>query len=129
MATDLNISESSARLYKIKIEERQKAIILPRSNINHIREEISQNIVNIVTENNAITLHGFQTNLGERGIERTLSTICRTLKTKNFIRKRILNVPNERNSESKLTTRQNICRMINDIPDESLIIIDKTGIN
>ncbi|KII64544.1 hypothetical protein RF11_11500 [Thelohanellus kitauei] len=107
IATYLNISESSSRLYKKNIEQGQEALILPISNINHIREEISQNIVNIVIENNAITLHGIQTILGERGMERSLSTICRTLKTKYFTRKRIRKVPNERNSESNLTTRQN----------------------
>ncbi|KII64686.1 hypothetical protein RF11_05475 [Thelohanellus kitauei] len=89
IAIDLDISESCARLYKRKIEEGQEALIVPKSNINYIREEISQNIVNIVTENNATTLHGIQTNLCKRGIERSLSTICRTLKKKNFIRKRI----------------------------------------
>lgn len=129
ISADLNISEPSARLYKRKIEEGQEALILPKSKTNIIREEISQNIVSIISENNAISLHGIQSTLEERGIQRSTSSICRTLKEKNFTRKRLRKIPNERNSEANLNTRQNFCRMINDIPDESLIFIDETGIN
>ncbi|KII61165.1 hypothetical protein RF11_16448 [Thelohanellus kitauei] len=94
IATDLNICDSTARLYEIKIEEGQEALNLPKSKINYIQREISQNVVNIVTENNAITLHGIQANLGKRRIESSLSTIYGTLKNKNFIIKRIRKVPN-----------------------------------
>ncbi|KII70687.1 hypothetical protein RF11_10618 [Thelohanellus kitauei] len=86
-----------------KIEEGQEARIVPKSDINYIREEISQNIVSIVSENNDSTLH------------------------KNFTRKRI--IPIERNSESNLNTRPTFCRVINDILCESLIFIDETDTN
>ncbi|KII60342.1 hypothetical protein RF11_12124 [Thelohanellus kitauei] len=119
----------SARLYKRKIQEGQEALFVRISNIDYIREEISQNIVNIVSENNDTRFRGIQTNVGEPGIERNLSTISRKVKKKKSTRNRIRQIHNVRNFEFSLNTHQNFFQMINDEPDESLIFIDESFIN
>ncbi|KII73399.1 hypothetical protein RF11_09115 [Thelohanellus kitauei] len=102
---------------------------MPKSKMVYLQQEISENIVTIVSQNNAVTFHGIKSTHVDRGVQNRFSTICRNLKSKNFTRKRIRRIPNERKSEDNLNALQIYWRFINDISGESLIFIDGTGIN
>ncbi|KII67544.1 hypothetical protein RF11_08383 [Thelohanellus kitauei] len=121
IATDLNISESSAPNYKRKIEEGQSVLIFPkRKKENRQREELSSMINRIVSNNNSVTLGGIQSHRQEQGITRSVPSISKMLKEEFFTRKRLQKVPLERNSHGNLDLRQNYCR---------ILFIDETGIN
>ncbi|KII68416.1 hypothetical protein RF11_02117 [Thelohanellus kitauei] len=82
----------------------KEALIIPKSNMIYLRKEILENIVTIISETNAVTLHGIQSTLGERGVQHN-------------------------SSGANLNARKNYCRVVNDITDKFVIFIDETSIN
>jgi arginine repressor len=63
------------------------------------------------------------------GINKSQSTISRILKKMNYTRKRLLRVPEERNNERNIETRQNYARRIEYLNDDNLVFLDETGIS
>ncbi|KII62943.1 hypothetical protein RF11_12148 [Thelohanellus kitauei] len=122
IALDLNISQAWARGSKSNNFTQVKKI-------NRQKEELSKIITQAVVKNNSITLGGVQTCLVEKGISKSISTICRILKEESFSRKRLQKVSIERNNTSNMDLRQNYCRMISNLSEDLLIYIDETGVN
>ena len=73
-------------------------------------------IRDMVNENCSITLKGLKKELQKRGINKQLSTLSMYMKDINYTRKKIRDIPVERNTKDKIIWRQNYCQMISKIP-------------
>ena len=78
----------------------------------------------MVRENCALTLKGIKKQLLKVGIVKEISTLSTYMKDINFTRKKIRDIPIERNTKEKIIYRQKYCRMISMIPVENLVFLD-----
>ncbi len=81
-------------------------------------------IVQLVKDNCAITLGGIKKQLEKKGIYKEVSTISLYMKDIKYTRKKIRDIPIERNTKEKILYRQKYCKMISQIPIENLVFLD-----
>jgi hypothetical protein len=62
-------------------------------------------------------------------MRRSQSSISRIIKQMNYTRKRLVKVPEERNTLKTIDLRQEYCNVINNIGDNNLVFLDETGVN
>ncbi|KAG0434514.1 hypothetical protein DMUE_5152 [Dictyocoela muelleri] len=67
--------------------------------------------------------------LFKSGIKKTQSTISSILKNMSYSRKRLVKIPEERNSQWKIEIRRAYAREMQFISDDNLVFLDETGIN
>ena len=83
----------------------------------------------IVGQDNSLTQRGMSETLAIFGINRSQSTISRTLDRMSFTRKRLTKVPVERNSERAIALRQAYAREMQNHSSSQLVYLDETGFN
>ncbi len=84
----------------------------------------------IVSKQNDIYLREIQSELKEkRGIEVSISSLCRTLKRKKLVRKKKTLISSEQTSERVKELRYEFRSWLNQVDVRNLIFIDETGIN
>nr|XP_047136013.1 uncharacterized protein LOC124813258 [Hydra vulgaris] len=89
-----------------------------------------KNIIELcVQENNLCTQETIKENLSAAGFNMSQPTISRKLKRSDLSRKRVVHVPEERNSTRIINARYAFASEINGISDEKLIYLDETGFN
>ncbi|KAF7699512.1 hypothetical protein CDIK_1226 [Cucumispora dikerogammari] len=67
--------------------------------------------------------------LGVINTGRSQSSVSRILKDMEFTRKRLVKVPEKRNTTRTINARQEYCTIINQVDDERLVFLDETGVN
>lgn len=80
-------------------------------------------------QDSSYTQKEISTELSLDGISFSLSKVSRTLKEMNYTRKRLVNVPEERNSSKNIDCRQLYAKEIMFIEDSNLVFLDETGVN
>lgn len=70
-----------------------------------------------------------QLELRKVGLTKSQSSISRDLKAMKYSRKRLVRIPEDRNSEKNKNLRQAYGRMLSFVPDENLVFLDETGVN
>lgn len=67
--------------------------------------------------------------LASNGINRSQSSVSRLLKEMNYTRKRLVKIPEERNTIRNIDARQIYARQLEFVSDSNLVFLDETGIN
>lgn len=89
---------------------------------------IEKNLIsNFLLVDNSLNINNLKYLLLQEGINCSKSKISKILKCMNYSRKRLVKVPIERNSLNVLNLREQYCRDIINISDNSLIFLDESG--
>jgi transposase len=89
--------------------------------------EMQSSISTVISKTPDVTQQGILKLLEIENINVSQSTISRNLKSMGYSRKRLVKIPEERNSLRNIDLRQNFCRFINNYQDRQLIFLDECG--
>lgn len=94
---------------------------------NH--DDIKSKITQILLRDSSIIQKEMTTELEVLGINKSQSTVSRIIKDMNYSRKRLIRIPEERNSVRNIEARQNYALEINHINNGNMVFLDETGVN
>ena len=97
----------------------------PKQEFPEIKNKISQ----ILNKDSSFTQLELSHDLMQFGIRKSQSTVCRTLKDMEYTRKRLVKIPQERNTPKNIDARQNYAREMQFISNDNLVFLDETGLN
>lgn len=91
--------------------------------------ELHLKLRNMLSRDPTHILQSMKDDLQEGNIETSISTIHRAIKNMKYSRKKLVKIPEERNSSRIIDTRLTFCRDVNNIPNDHLVYLDETGFN
>jgi transposase len=109
-------------------QEQRPFVIKPRVRQPKNKTALHQHIRGVLRDQNTATLHDIVDDL-PGSIRASRSTVCREIKNMGWTRKRVKNVPVERNSVSTRENRCDYALSMQPILDDNVIYLDETGFN
>jgi len=100
-----------------------------RSSTENTTDIIRTKIREMIDSNPCCTQRDIMESLREHGIQKSLSTITRTLKGMNYTRKVVKRVPINRNIPSTRNRRQEYAREVDSIREDDILFLDEFGFN
>lgn len=83
----------------------------------------------ILMRDSSFTQKELSEQLADDNLIMSTSSVCRLLKKMEYTRKRLVKIPEERNSARIIDIRQNYAREIQFVSDVNLVFLDETGVN
>ncbi|KAG0439508.1 hypothetical protein DMUE_2387 [Dictyocoela muelleri] len=91
--------------------------------------DVKSKIAQILFRDASYTQCELSEELNKWGLYKNQATISRVLKEMGYSRKRLVKIPEERNSIRNIDARQTYSNELEFINDENLVFLDETGIN